>query len=290
VSSTAVSTAPTTALDDAVIDAALENSGFCVVPNVLSSAELEHVHSALKLAIERTTTEHGGTFNSLIDPNASSIRLNNLPDFDPIFVELLRHPKALPIMRRLLGRDAYVGNFSANIAMPGAGAMRIHSDQALIMPGPWSECLAMNIIWCFDDVRRENGATRYIPGSHLWQRIEEVPPDAEDRLESFTAPAGSIIAMEGRMWHTSGANTTKSERRAMAFAYYVRGFLRGQVNWDVTLSEKTKASLNEDARNLLGMGALSNYHYAMPLVLRDPTSRPRMRSDVAQLEKASPDE
>jgi fumagillin biosynthesis dioxygenase len=289
-SSTAVSAAPATTLEASAIDAALKKDGFCVVPNVLSAAELERVHAAIETAIEKTRTEHGGTFNSLIDPNASSIRLNNLPDFDPIFVDLLRHPEALPIMRRLLGPDAYVANFSANIAMPGAGAMRIHSDQALIMPGPWTDCLAMNIIWCFDDVRRENGATRYIPGSHLWQRLEDVPPDAEDRLQSFTAPAGSLIAMEGRMWHTSGANTTESERRSMAFAYYVRGFLRGQVNWDVTLSEKTKSSLDEDARQLLGMGPLSNYHYSLPLVLRDPTIRPRMRSDVAQLERASPDE
>jgi ectoine hydroxylase-related dioxygenase (phytanoyl-CoA dioxygenase family) len=281
---------PRTLMDDAAIDAALKEDGFCVIPGVLNSAELELAHVALEVAIQRTTDGLGGTFNPLIDPNANSIRLNNLPDFDPIFVELLRHARALPIMRRLLGPDAYVANFSANIAMPGAGAMRIHSDQALVMPGPWTECLAMNIIWCFDDVRRDNGATRYIPGSHRWQRIEDVPRDAEERLESFVAPAGSIIAMEGRMWHTSGSNTTKNERRAMAFAYYVRGFLRGQANWDVTLSEKTKAGLDEDARQLLGMGPLTNYHYALPLILRDSTSRPRMRSDVAQLEKASPDE
>jgi ectoine hydroxylase-related dioxygenase (phytanoyl-CoA dioxygenase family) len=281
---------PATDMDDAEIDAALKEQGFCVIPGVLTAAELEQAQAALELAIQRTAHDLGGTFNSLIDPNANSIRLNNLPDFDPFFVQLLRHPKAYPIMRRLLGPDAYVANFTANIAMPGADAMRIHSDQALVMPGPWTECWAMNLIWCFDDIHSENGATRYIPGSHRWQRIEDVPPDAEARLVSFTAPSGSVIAMEGRMWHTSGSNITKNERRAMAFAYYVRGFLRGQVNWDVTLSEKTKASLDEDARQLLGMGPLTNYHYALPLILRDSTSRPRMRSDVAQLEKGTPDE
>jgi ectoine hydroxylase-related dioxygenase (phytanoyl-CoA dioxygenase family) len=283
-------TLPATHMVDADIDAALKQHGFCVIPGVLTPAELEQANAALEVAIHRTAHGLGGTYNPLIDPNANSIRLNNLPDFDPFFVHLLRHPKAYPIMRRLLGADAFVANFTANIAMPGAGAMRIHSDQALVMPGPWTECWAMNLIWCFDDVHQQNGATRYIPGSHRWQRIEDVPSDAEARLESFTAPAGSVIAMEGRMWHTSGSNITQNQRRAMAFAYYVRGFLRGQVNWDLTLSEQTKAGLDEDARQLLGMGPLTNYHYALPLVLRDTTSRPRMRSDVAQLEKGTPDD
>jgi hypothetical protein len=34
---------------------------------------------------------------------------------------------------------------------------------------------------------------------------------------------------------------------------------------------------------------LTNYHYALPLILRDSKSRPRMRGDVAQLEEG-PDE
>jgi fumagillin biosynthesis dioxygenase len=275
-------------LDDATIDAALARDGFCVIPGVLDAADRNRIDLALDQAIARTRTEHGGTFNSLLDPNAHSIRLNNLPDFDPVFVELLRHPKALPIMRRLLGSDAYVANFTANIEMPGAGAMRIHSDQALVMPGPWYQCWAMNIIWCFDGIRAENGATRYIPGSHLWQTVRDIPADAEERLVSFEAPAGAIIAMEGRLWHTSGFNTTKSERRAMAFAYYVRGFLRGQANWDVTLSETTRAGLDADARELLGMGPLHNYHYALPLIMRDPKASHRKRGDVARIETTNP--
>ncbi len=269
--------------DDAAIDTMLARDGFCVIPGALTPTELERAQAALELAIEKTAKGLGGTFNPLIDPNANSIRVNNLPDFDPIFVELLRHPKALPIMRRRLGADGYVSNFTANIAMPGAGAMPIHSDQALVMPGPWSECWAMNIIWCLDDVHPANGATRYIPGSHRWSRIEDVPSDLEGRLKAFTAPAGSIIVMEGRVWHTSGVNSTQNERRAMAFAYYTRGFLRGQVNWDVTLSDQAKTRLDDDARQLLGMGPLSNYHFSRPF-LRDPGQSLKMRGDVPRLE------
>jgi ectoine hydroxylase-related dioxygenase (phytanoyl-CoA dioxygenase family) len=261
-------------MHNSTIDRQLAEHGFCVIPGVLRGAELARAQSALESAIELTAKGEAGTFNPMLDPNASSIRVNNLPDFGPVFVDLLRHPQALPIVRRLLGPDAYVSNFTANVALPGAGSMRIHSDQALVMPGPWAECFAMNIIWCLDDIHPENGATRYIPCSHRYRTLADIPADALDKLEAFTAPAGSIIAMEGRLWHTSGPNSTLNERRALLFAYYTRGFLRAQVNWDVLLSERTVARLNEDDRQLLGMGAISNYQFALPLIAMQPVTNP----------------
>jgi fumagillin biosynthesis dioxygenase len=261
-------------MHDSIIDHTIAEHGFCVIPGVLNRDQLASVRSALDAAIGLTAQEEAGTFNPLLDPNASSIRVNNLPDFDPLFVDLLRHPRALPIIRRLLGPDAYVSNFTANIALPGAGSMRIHSDQALVMPGPWVECFAMNIIWCLDDIHPQNGATRYIPNSHRFRTVSDLPTNALEGLEAFTAPAGSIIVMEGRLWHTSGPNSTQDERRALLFAYYTRGFLRAQVNWDVTLSERAVARLDENARQLLGMGAFSNYQFALPLIARQPLTDP----------------
>jgi ectoine hydroxylase-related dioxygenase (phytanoyl-CoA dioxygenase family) len=83
----------------------------------------------------------------------------------------------------------------------------------------------------------------------------------------FEAMAGSVIVLDGRLWHTSGKNVTKTERRALLFAYYTRGFVRAQVNWDVCLSETAKARLDDDARTLLGMGPYSNVAQALDLVM-----------------------
>ena len=131
--------------------------------------------------------------------------------------------------------------------------MALHSDQSLVMPQPWIHPWAMNIIWCLTDVTPDNGATLYIPGSHLWQTRADVPENAHQRLRPFEAKAGSIIAMEGRLWHTSGANITADQDRALLFGYYTRTFLRPQVNWNVGLSQSTQATLSRQMRQWLGL-------------------------------------
>ena len=244
----------------------MEEQGFCVLPEILTGVDLGRARQALEHAVERLCGGGRGTFNPILDPNAQNVRVDNLPDFDPLFVELLRHPTILPLVQSLVGRDAFVSNFTANIALPGSRPMRMHSDQALVVPPPWNERWAINMIWCLDDVYEANGSTRYLPGSHRIPSFAEVPPEAERLMRPFAAPAGSVIAMDGRLWHTSGANVTPDKRRALLFAYYTRGFLRGQVNWEVTLSADTKARLDAEARELLGMGPLSNTALGIALV------------------------
>ena len=66
--------------------------------------------------------------------------------------------------------------------------------------------------------------------------------------------------MDGRLWHTSGTNVTRDERRALLFALYSRNFLRQQMNWEALLCDATKAGLDADARALFGLGPLGNVH------------------------------
>lgn len=236
----------------------LDQNGFCVLPNVLIGNELERARRALERAMQETERRGDSLYNPLLDPNKCNLRVAHLPDFDSMFIEMLKNPRVLAVVRDVLGQGAIVSNFSANIALPGSGSMQLHSDQALVVPPPWTQIWAMNMIWCLDDVHEANGATRYLPGSHRYQVMEDLPPESEWSLRAFAASAGSVIAMDGRLWHTSGPNVTKSERRALLFAYYTRGFLRQQVNWDGVLSARTQAGLDDEARTLLGMATRAN--------------------------------
>lgn len=236
----------------------IQEQGFAIFPEVLSKDELQRVRDALDKGVEQTRQRMGSTHLASLDPNDANIRVNNLPAIDPIFIDLLTRPDALASAQAAIGPDVIISNFTANIALPGSGSMRLHSDQALVIPAPWPHSWAMNVIWCIDDVHEANGATRYLPGSHHYRTFEEVPENAMELTLPFEAPAGSFIAMEGRLWHTSGCNVTEDERRRMMFAYYSADFIRQQMNWTVTLPDAVRAGMDDPTRKLFGLEPTGN--------------------------------
>jgi ectoine hydroxylase-related dioxygenase (phytanoyl-CoA dioxygenase family) len=239
----------------------LVTHGTVIVPDVLSPTEVRHALDRLWAAATESERRGVSTRAEALDPNAANVRIWNLLDLDPVFRELIEHPAATAIVNELLGADHIVSNFTANIARPGSGSMMIHSDQSLVMPPPWSRPATMNIIWCLTDVRFDNGATLHVPGSHRIETREQVPSDLAERMAPFEASAGSIIAMDGRVWHTSGANTTADEDRALAFAFYCAPHVRPQWNHSVGLSADTQAACSPTLRYRLGLDAWQNVTY-----------------------------
>jgi ectoine hydroxylase-related dioxygenase (phytanoyl-CoA dioxygenase family) len=236
----------------------LAEEGWCVARDILDPTESANALERLWAAAEESERRGVPTHMPVLDPNASNVRVFYLLELDALFRDLIRHPAAVELVQSLLGRNFLISNFTANIARPGARSMALHSDQSLVVPPPWLEPWALNIIWCLTDVTFENGATLFIPGSHRWTTRADVPPDADKRLRPFEAPAGSIIAMDGRVWHTSGANVTPDQDRALLFGYYTRPFLRQQVNWTAALSAETQAGLDHQMRAWLGLDVTAN--------------------------------
>jgi ectoine hydroxylase-related dioxygenase (phytanoyl-CoA dioxygenase family) len=242
--------------------AALDADGYAVVPGVLDGDEVADAVERLWRASEETRRRGGRTHIAHLDPNDRNVRVNNLVDLDPLFARLLGHPAAEAVAAALLGDDFVVSNFSANIALPGSGSMFVHSDQPLVAPEPWLEPWSMNVIWCLSDVRFDNGGTLYMPGSHRFPTRADVPDDVVSKMVAFEAPAGSIVAMEGRVWHTSGANVTADEERPLLFAYYTRSFLRPQWNFAVALRPEVQESLDRTMRYRLGLDVALNVGFA----------------------------
>ena len=242
--------------NEAMLDRAtrdLARDGVAIVPDVLDPDEASEAVKRLWRASRASEQRGIPSFIEGLDPNASNVRVFNLLDLDPLFIELTFHPVTEAIVGRLLGDDFIVSNFTANIARPGSKSMVVHSDLSFVMPEPWLSPHSVNVIWCLHDVHPDNGATLHIPGSHRYQRRDEVPTDPMARMVPFRASAGSLVIMEGRVWHTSGANITEDEDRALLFGYYTQPFLRPQWNFTAALAPEVQSRMSVLRRYRLGL-------------------------------------
>ena len=154
----------------------------------------------------------------LIDYGTGNVRVWNLLNRGSVFVELVQHPLVLELLEEVLGPRALLSGISANIVEPGSEGGALHADQGGYPP-PWpTEPQGLNFTWLLDDFTADNGATEMVPNSH--RREDPSQPPLERPLPA-TAPAGTVIAIEGRVWHRTGRNRSEAPRAA-AFAWYVR--------------------------------------------------------------------
>lgn len=255
--------------------------GYAVVPDVLTPAETRDVRARLLQAGEHSEADGVPTRGYAFDPDGSNQRVFHLFNFDDVFVSLSEHPLARTCVESLIGKAYLISNFSANITAPGSARMQLHADQGYVLE-PWPALpLACNVAWLLDDFTAENGGTCYVPGSH---RLNHNPrPGEQYQTVPIVAPAGSVLVMDGRLWHQTGANLSADSRRAALFGYYVRRWLRPQINWNAALWPQTVARMSPAFLDRLGYysGNVENQipngiraAVPMPMEWADPKSAP----------------
>lgn len=240
---------PTRSLEQGLKD--IREYGLAIVPAVLSGDQLHRAREALYRAAEedraRGREQKFGLDYAHDDTNQ---RVWNVLSRDPLFEDLAFHRLAVDYVKAVLGWPALLGNISANITGPGGGEMVLHADQ-IFVPEPWpAEPQGLNVAWCLDDFTDANGATRFVPGSH---KLNRAPRSGEDAPTApMEAPAGSMVVFESRVWHQTGFNRTKSERRAGVFGWYTRPIYRTQENWFLSLKPEVRQFATDEMLVLLG--------------------------------------
>lgn len=75
---------------------------------------------------------------------------------------------------------------------------------------------------------RQNGATRFIPGSHLWD-YSEGPPREDQTYHAELNPGDAFMMLSG-CFHGGSANKTADEERLLFSCFYTRSWMRQEEN------------------------------------------------------------
>jgi Phytanoyl-CoA dioxygenase (PhyH) len=142
----------------------------------------------------------------------------------PSAADLALHPLILSLMEAVLrgtnpeqpNCDSIELNLTQAIGIgPGEPPQFLHRDEEL-WPFQHDFEIMANAMWTLDEFTPENGATRVIPGSHLWPR-DRLPQPGE--TVPAAAPPGSVILWLGGVLHGGGANLTNGIRRGIVMSY-----------------------------------------------------------------------
>ncbi|MDB6083799.1 MAG: phytanoyl-CoA dioxygenase [Gammaproteobacteria bacterium] len=168
-------------------------------------------------------------------------RLSRLAARAPAFVELLDHDLMHRWARHTLAADYWLNTGQAMIVGPGETAQVLHRDIA-IWPlvqetGKAAPEVMVSVILALSDFTEEVGATRVVPGSHLWDDFKRTP----NREESVGAvmPAGSALLYLGKTVHGAGGNVTQDLWRHGLHMSFVVGWLTPEeasplgVPWEI---------------------------------------------------------
>ncbi len=256
----------TTAFDLDAHAAEMQDQGFTVIRDLMTSDQLGEHRRALKPFED---THHGrNDFEGF-----KTERVYTLIARGQVFEDIATDPRLLALIGRFL-QPNFLLSASHSISLnPGETAQNIHTDDGFYRQARPRPPIGISVIGAIDDFTAANGATEVVPGSHSWG-----DPGAPDRpndlaeiermLVPMEMPAGSALVFCGTLLHRGGANVT--DRPRLAFTnQYCEPWARPQENFWLSVPRDIVRGMSPAAQTLLG------YEIAPPFLGMVTASHPR---------------
>ena len=189
---------------------------------------------------------------------ANTTRFSSLGKVSPAYFEMLDNSLFKQLTDAALSSvcGAYwVNTGQAMLIGPGSKAQVLHRD---CMNWPqyceplWPNCpeITLSAMIALEDIDEEVGATRIMPGSHVWK-------DEQDQgTQAQTVPAelkvGDALIYSGKLLHGGGANQTSDRWRHAMHLSFLAGWLTPEEACPLDYTSEELAPHSEHVRRVLG--------------------------------------
>jgi ectoine hydroxylase-related dioxygenase (phytanoyl-CoA dioxygenase family) len=229
--------------DDA---AQLDEAGFVVLTPSIAPARVEHLvaaYDAVFAQADAADVRTGSTTTRVSD------FVNRGPDFDDLYVD----KPILAACYQVIGQAFKLSTMHARTVHPRKPAQGLHvdfprgEDDRVLNRWPM-----VGFILMIDEFRHDNGATRFVPGSHQWSEAPATVSRDYPGQISARGPAGSVIVFNGSVWHGHGPNESDEPRRSIQGAYIRRDATSG-ADLPARMRPETLARIGPLAKYLLAI-------------------------------------
>lgn len=235
----------------------IKKEGYCVIPQVFKSDQINHLLTLVKSTYERTKDEISQDTPYL---NTNQPNIYNLQNKDLIFINTLFNINEVEqILISCLNDEWYkqipqdqpnyilrsFGARSSNIALP------LHIDS--FIPYKGEKVIAIQIVIVLEDMTIENGCTVVIPKSH--QSGEYADNKVYDQAIPLILKAGDVAIWDSRLWHGTTDNKTEGTRWAI-IATFTRWWIKQHFDITKALPEEIKNKLSQKEKSILGFASI----------------------------------
>ena len=263
----------------------MDEYGYCLLKDALGRNQVGALYSRVLAQLE---AEVQIGMNNVLPDKKQLVRF--LLNKGQVFRDIVLHQRVHDVIRHVLGEEYLLSAFHAHIAHPGT-TTAFHTDQ-FWMPPPTNErkqtllkpgsvtragnrghhvggeeemtpktiapAVVCNTMWMLDDFTADNGATLVVPGSHLSGRQPDHDLDSNANWVPATGPAGTVLALEGRLWHSTGVNTTNRYRTGLTINFCAPQF-RQQENFLLGTLPAVVEEASPELLALMGFKAWQGY-------------------------------
>ena len=224
----------------------LHDLGFVIIPGPIVNDRIAQLAQAYDLAVATAAPPDLSVGNT-------TTRVHDLVNRGAAFDELYVYRPILEACCRVIKQPFKLSSLLARTLRPRSQRrVPLHVDFRADTEG-WP---MVGFIVMVDEFRADNGATRFVPGSHKWPSIPadvmKDPVSAHEGEVTACGPAGSVIIYNGSVWHGHGANRSGQPRRSIQGAY-IRRDAKPAIDQAARILAETRARIGPLAEYLLGL-------------------------------------